>query len=96
MSNTKNMEESGLIFRKGDKTDKRIVRIFLTEKGVAARKISKETILNFNDKLLKKIMDKDLDTFVKVLGIIKEQVQNEIENFMPSEKAGFNKANSEK
>ena len=92
----KNMEESGLIFRKGDKTDKRIVRIFLTEKGVAARKISKETILNFNDKLLKKIMDKDLDTFVKVLGIIKEQVQNEIENFMPSEKAGFNKANSEK
>lgn len=88
----KNMEESGLIFRKGDKTDKRIVRIFLTEKGVAARKVSKQTILNFNDKLLNKIEDKDLETFIKVFEIIKEQVQTEIENFQPSEITVNNKA----
>ena len=87
----KNMEESGLIFRKGDKTDKRIVRIFLTEKGVVARKISKETILNFNDELLKKIEAKDLENLTKVLGIIKEQVQTKIENFVPNEKTELNK-----
>ncbi len=87
----KNMEESGLIFRKGDKTDKRIVRIFLTEKGVVARKISKETILNFNDELLTKIEAKDLENLTKVLGIIKEQVQTKIENFVPNEKTELNK-----
>ncbi len=87
----KNMEESGLIFRKGDKTDKRIVRIFLTEKGVVARKISKETILNFNDELLTKIEGKDLENLTKVLGIIKEQVQTKIENFVPNEKTELNK-----
>ena len=89
----KNMEESGLIFRKGDKTDKRIVRIFLTEKGVAARKVSKQTILSFNEKLLKKLEEKDLATFIKVFEIIKEQVQTEISNFQPFEKLK-NKQNS--
>ncbi len=75
----KNMEDNGLIFRRGDQTDKRVVRIFLTEKGVAARKISKKTILDFNDKLLKKINKADLQTFIKVFDIIKEQVAEEIE-----------------
>ena len=75
----KNMEDNGLIFRRGDQTDKRVVRIFLTEKGVAARKISKKTILDFNDKLLKKINKADLQAFIKVFDIIKEQVHEEIE-----------------
>ena len=82
----KNMEENGLIFRKGDKSDKRVVRIFLTEKGVEARKISKGTILDFNDKLLSKVDAKDLKTFIEVFDIIKEQVQKEIGNFKPSKK----------
>ncbi len=74
----KNMEDSGLIFRKGDQTDKRVVRIFLTEKGVAARKISKKTILDFNEKLLQRINRADLQTFIKVFDVIKDQVQQEI------------------
>ncbi|OQY02898.1 MAG: hypothetical protein B6I20_06195 [Bacteroidetes bacterium 4572_117] len=60
----KNMEVNGLIFRKGDNLDKRVVRIFLTEKGIAARKISKQTIFNFNDKLLSEVEDKDLQTLI--------------------------------
>jgi len=75
----KNMEDSGLIYRKGDQADKRVVRIYLTEKGVAARKISKKTILDFNEKLLKRINKKDLDTFIKVFDIIKDEVYKEIE-----------------
>ncbi len=77
----KNMEDSGLIFRKGDQTDKRVVRIFLTEKGVAARKISKKTILDFNEKLLQRINRADLQTFIKVFDVIKDQVQQEIEKY---------------
>jgi len=75
----KNMEDSGLIYRKGDQTDKRVVRIYLTEKGAAARKISKKTILDFNEKLLKRISKKDLETFIRVFDIIKDEVYQEIE-----------------
>ncbi len=75
----KNMEDNGLIFRRGDDTDKRVVRIFLTEKGVAARKISKKTIIDFNEKLLKRISKTDLQTFIRVFDIIKDQVHQEIE-----------------
>lgn len=89
----KNMEVNGLIFRKGDNLDKRVVRIFLTEKGIAARKISKQTIFNFNDKLLGEVEDKDLQTLIKVLSIIKEQVQTEIGNFQPVEKTVGDKMN---
>ena len=87
----KNMEESGLIYRKGDKTDKRVVRIFLTEKGIEARKISKQTILDFNDELLRKINIKDLQNFIKVFDIIKEQVQIEIGDFQLAEAAANGK-----
>ena len=82
----KNMEDSGLIFRKGDQTDKRVVRIFLTEKGVAARKISKKTILDFNEKLLQRINRADLQTFIKVFDVIKDQVQQEIEKYQIEKK----------
>jgi DNA-binding MarR family transcriptional regulator len=92
----KNMEERGLIFRKGDKSDKRVVRIFLTEKGVKARKISKQTILDFNAKLLKKIDAQDLKKFIAVFDIIKEQVQIEIGDFQLSETAANNKLKQKK
>lgn len=75
----KNMEDNGLIYRRGDDMDKRVVRIFLTEKGMAARKISKKTIIDFNEKLLKRISQADLQTFISVFDIIKDQAQQEIE-----------------
>ena len=77
----KNMEDNGLIYRKGDKTDKRVVRIFLTKAGLEKRKISKETIINFNTKLLKRINTKEMETFIKVLACIKDQVDIDIKEF---------------
>lgn len=38
----KSIEEAGLIFRKADKNDKRMVRIYLTEVGKKKREISKK------------------------------------------------------
>ena len=74
----KNMEKNGCIVRKTDKTDKRIVRVFLTEEGVRKRKIAKEAVLEFNEKLLKQVSSEELNTFFKVFDIIKNQVEEEL------------------
>ncbi len=80
----KNMEKKGLIYRKGDEEDKRIVRIFLTEDGIIKRKMAKETVLAFNEKIMQKLDQKDLEHIVKVFDIIKKCVQEELgENINP-------------
>ncbi len=76
----KNMEESGLIFRKGDKTDKRVVRIFLTREGVQKRKQAKSAIVEFNQRILNKIETKDLDIFIRVSQTINSLTRNSIIN----------------
>ena len=77
----KNMEESGLIFRKGDKTDKRVVRIFLTPEGVQKRKQAKSAIVEFNQRILNKIDVKDLDIFIRVSQTINSLTRNSINIF---------------
>ena len=77
----KKMEVDGLIYRQADKVDKRVVRIFLTEKGNQLREKAKAVVLNFNEKLFKKISKKEMEDFVKVSAIIREQIKNEIEIF---------------
>jgi len=77
----KKMEVDGLIYRQTDKVDKRVVRIFLTEKGAQLREKAKAVVLNFNEKLFKKISRKEMEDFVKVSAIIREQIKNEIEIF---------------
>ncbi len=74
----KNMEAKGLIYRKGDEEDKRIVRIYLTDEGIAKRKIAKQTILNFNEKLMQHLSNEDVKHTIKVFDIIKQCVQDEI------------------
>jgi DNA-binding MarR family transcriptional regulator len=82
----KNMEEDGLIYREPDSFDGRVVNIFLTEKGKELREKAKKVVLNFNEKLSKKINKKDLEVFAKVSTIIREQVQIEIESFQQNKK----------
>lgn len=77
----KNMEDDGLIFRVSDKNDKRVVKIFLTEKGKELRETAKGVVINFNQKLSKQITPKEMEAFTKVSGIIRNQVQTEIEEF---------------
>lgn len=74
----KNMEKKGLIYKKGDEEDKRVVRIYLTEEGVMKRKLAKETILNFNTKLMQVLSNEDIEHLVKVFDIIKKCVQSEV------------------
>lgn len=63
----KSMEEDGLICRKSVKTDKRSVRIFLTEKGKKKREIARAKVTFFNEKMREKIGKNRLKEFFIVM-----------------------------
>jgi len=77
----KEMETNGLIFRKTDEEDKRVVRIFLTNEGFNLREKVKEVVVNFNRNLFKKINPAEMKAFVKVNNTIKELVVAEVDQF---------------
>ena len=51
----KSMEDKGLIYRVTDKIDKRKSLVFLTEEGVEKRKVARQVVLDFNQKLYDRI-----------------------------------------
>ena len=63
----KSMEEKGLIYKKADAKDKRMVRIYLTEAGREKREVSKEAVINLNTAIHEKIGKTNLQTFFKVI-----------------------------
>lgn len=72
----KGMEEKGLIFRQPDATDKRSVRIFLTQKGVRLKGLSVKTINEFNELVRRELSEDELHIFFRVFkkinGVIEE------------------------
>jgi DNA-binding MarR family transcriptional regulator len=75
----KTMEDEGFICRKVDELDKRKVLIFLTEKGLEQRKISKKVVLDFNDKLLAKIPKNKLKVYLEVMAVIDQIAEGELQ-----------------
>lgn len=63
----KNMEERGLIYRKQDDIDKRKSLVFLTEEGVKMRKIARDVVLGFNEKVYKSIPKTKIKAFFEVM-----------------------------
>jgi DNA-binding MarR family transcriptional regulator len=63
----KTLEERGAIYREVDKTDKRSVRIFLTEEGKIARERSRQTVLRFNELVRQEIPEPKLNIFFDVI-----------------------------
>ncbi|PCJ25668.1 MAG: MarR family transcriptional regulator [Flavobacteriales bacterium] len=63
----KTLDENGLIYRKKDKKDKRVVKIFLTEKGVKKRKIAKKVVTGFHDLIGEEIPQSKLSMFFEVM-----------------------------
>jgi MarR family transcriptional regulator, organic hydroperoxide resistance regulator len=76
----KTMEEKGFLYRKTDEVDKRKVLIFLTEHGLEQRKIARQVVLDFNEKLLAKIPKGKLEVFFDVMARIDQVVQEELES----------------
>ena len=77
----KKMEDDKLIFREHDKVDKRIVKIFVTDKGFELRERVRSAVVDFNKRLLSKIDQSELKAFEKVNSIIKEQVKFDLEDY---------------
>lgn len=77
----KTLEEKGLIVRKGDDTDRRLVRIFLTAEGKKKRDVSRTTVLEFNNSIRKAIPQEKLETFFEVVESINRITDQQKEIF---------------
>lgn len=61
------LEEKGIIKRKKDKQDARVVRIMLTQKGKKKKEVSKQTVKDFNSLIAEKYTADELATFHRML-----------------------------
>jgi DNA-binding MarR family transcriptional regulator len=74
------MEKDGLIRRSSSEKDKRITLVFLTEMGVQKRKMVKQFILEFNEKLTTKLKKRDLEGFFTVMNALDESVDEIVDS----------------
>lgn len=72
----KSMEEMGVIYKKQDPNDGRSVRIYLTALGKEKRRISRETVIKFNDAVRQSIAAEKLDTFFEVINKINQIIDS--------------------
>ncbi len=80
----KNMEEKGLIYKQPDLEDKRSVKIFLTEKGIEKKAISKRTVKTFNEEVFKQLSQEQLKAFYDSINVINNIIEkNEIYDELP-------------
>lgn len=77
----KTMEDDGLIRRQIDKADKRKVLIFLTEKGLEKRKVSKAVVLDFNEKLISRIPKSKVKAYFEVMEKIDQIADEELKKY---------------
>lgn len=71
----KSMEEKKLIIRKADPYDKRLVRIFLTDRGREKKEVSRRTVKAFNNAVRAAIPEQKLNTFFEVIDQINKVVE---------------------
>lgn len=71
-----NLESLGFIYRETSDTDKRSVKVYLTELGQEKRKIAKDVVREFNEHLNTSFSGKEKATLVKFLKKINEVATN--------------------
>jgi len=76
----KNMEDKGLIIRQADKVDKRKSLVFLTEEGIAKRKIARQVVLDFNERLYNSIPKSKVAAFFDVMVKVDELLNELLED----------------
>ncbi|MGB1032690.1 MAG: MarR family winged helix-turn-helix transcriptional regulator [Flavobacteriales bacterium] len=72
----KTLEEEGLIVRKSDKEDKRMVRVFLTPEGKREREHAREVVIQFNSFMQNNIEKDKLNLFFEVMSEINHLIEN--------------------
>mgnify|MGYP001467514836 FL=1 len=70
----KQLDESGLIKKQSDKNDKRLVKIFLTEKGKQVRSKARDVVISFNNDIQNQIDAKELATCLSVLNKVNDLI----------------------
>lgn len=70
----KQLDESGLIKKQSDKNDKRLVKIFLTEKGKQVRSKARDVVISFNNEIQDQIDAKELATCLSVLNKVNDLI----------------------
>lgn len=76
----KSMEEKGLIYRKADPSDKRSVRIYLTDEGKVKKEVSRVTVKAFNQAVMSAIPQHKIEVFYEVVENINKIIeQNKIQ-----------------
>lgn len=73
------LENNGYIYKVKTTTDKREVIIKLTEKGMKHREISKDVVINFNQRIVEKVEPAKLEIFKEVMETIL-QTANSVNN----------------
>jgi DNA-binding MarR family transcriptional regulator len=63
----KSLEENDLIYRQQDERDKRLFKIFLTEKGKEKRELAKKAVKKFNNAVREHVSDHKLEIFFEVI-----------------------------
>ena len=71
-----NLEKDGLIYREGHLTDKRSVKLFLTDKGKDKRHLARVVVKKFNDYLNAHLSERDKTQLVNSLKTINEITTN--------------------
>lgn len=73
------LEDQGLIVRKPDKRDKRMVRVYLTADGKRMRDESRAVVIRFNERIRSEISEHQLATTIDTLQKISNIIdQNQI------------------
>lgn len=68
----KSLEEKGYVRKEADPTDKRVMRIFLTEKGKEKRELAKIGVVAFNKAVRAIVPPEKLDIYFEVANSINE------------------------
>lgn len=63
----KTMEDKGLIYREKDDDDRRVVKLFLTPKGLEFKKISKKIVLDYNKSIYEALTPEELESFFSIM-----------------------------
>lgn len=71
------LEERGFITREVDESDKRFVRIVLTDSGKEKRDLAREGVISFNNMIRERIPLENLVTFFDVMNDINRLVEEE-------------------
>lgn len=72
------IEERGLIYRVVDEIDKRKVHLYLTEEGIVKRKIIRNFVVGFNERIFTEISPRKMKTFYEVAEKVDAMIEEEM------------------